>query len=103
MGDVFAHESFEGTAARRESSENSVIVKSPIGAPGANGIRDLVNIPISRAAVEVMMRASCRLGGNSRSRRIKLWGGERSIPKGPAGFVIFRNSKLVVLSCRVTT
>lgn len=71
MGDESDKPAAIGSCARRESSDISVIAKTPVGASWARAVLARVNRPISVEAVEATMIASCRLGGKSFSRRKK--------------------------------
>lgn len=94
IGDVSFSSPVIGSWALRESSDISVIAKTPPGLSWAKAGLARLNTPISVDAVEATMIASCRLGGKSFSRRKKWCGGERFRPKGPAGSEIFWNRKL---------
>lgn len=75
IGDVSPRLAVIGTAALRESSDISVIVKTPVtfsaGLSPVNGTLDLLKRPISVDAVEATTMRSWRFGGKSFSRSRK--------------------------------
>lgn len=85
-------ESVIGSVGRLESSNNSVVVKTPVmdsaGLSVARALLDRVSRPTSVDAVDATMRRSCRSGGKSRSRSTEWWG-TLSDPKGSTGSVSF--------------
>jgi hypothetical protein len=73
MGKVSVISSLMGSCARRESSENSVVVNTPVMEDAslslANGTFDLVRRPTLSWAVEETSRRSWRFGAKSLSLR----------------------------------
>lgn len=71
MGDVSFNSPVMGSWARRESSDNSVIVKTPVGLLIASGVLERLKRPISVEAVDPTTSRSCRFGGKSRNLKMK--------------------------------
>lgn len=75
IADVLDMSADRGSCALWESLSISVMVNTPVilsaGLSFDKGTLDRVNRPTSTEAVEVVIIKSCKLGGNSRRRKMK--------------------------------